>query len=81
LKFTTEEGEAMIQDATAIMEIPMTALAPQSEVNSAHFYSSVFGGLSIKSLELKSSPPELGWFVPIPNPRPLKPPAPDGIGP
>jgi len=64
------EGEAMILEATAIMDVPITVETPHSDVDSATFYSSVLGGLLIKSSELKSSPPAFG-FDQIPNPDPI----------
>jgi len=65
------EGDAIMLEATAIIEVPITVEAPHSDVDSATFYSSVLGGLLIKSSELKSSPPAFG-FDPIPNPDPPK---------
>jgi len=71
LKLTIMEGDAIMLEATAIIEVPITVEAPHSDVDSATFYSSVFGGLLIKSSELKSSPPAF-VFDPIPNPDPPK---------
>ena len=59
----------MTLEATAIVDVPITVEAPHSDDDSATFYSSVLGGLLIKSSELKSSPPELK-FDSIPNPDP-----------
>jgi len=70
LKLTIMEGEAMILEATAIIDVPITVETPHSDVDSATFYSSVLGGLLIKSSELKSSPPAFG-FDQIPNPDPI----------